>query len=125
MYSLSPFTWLIGSWAGTGLENRNVVCAQNELAVFDPPSGQTCASYMRRYLDGGAPGSLLNPAATLSCEYCPIRNANQFFVAYWIHSPQFGGSYVVLLRFSSEAGIDQEYEEGEESGPEGEERECG
>ncbi|OAP57126.1 hypothetical protein AYL99_07863 [Fonsecaea erecta] len=81
MYRVSPFTYLIGGWAGTGLANRAVVCAKNELAVFDPPSGQTCGQYLSAYLKGGAPGSLLNPAATASCEYCPIRSANQFLAA--------------------------------------------
>ncbi|KIW22564.1 uncharacterized protein PV07_10850 [Cladophialophora immunda] len=85
MYRVSPFTYLIGGWAGTGLANRAVVCAKNELAVFDPPTGQTCGQYLSAYLDDGAPGSLLNPSATASCEYCPIRNANQFLAQSWIH----------------------------------------
>ncbi|OAL35851.1 hypothetical protein AYO20_04757 [Fonsecaea nubica] len=85
MYRVSPFTYLIGGWAGTGLANRAVVCAKNELAVFDPPTGQTCGQYLSAYLDGGAPGSLLNPSATASCEYCSIRNSNQFLEQSWIH----------------------------------------
>ncbi|KIX92790.1 uncharacterized protein Z520_11453 [Fonsecaea multimorphosa CBS 102226] len=84
MYRVSPFTYLIGGWAGTGLANRAVVCAKNELAVFDPPTGQTCGQYLSAYLEKGAPGSLLNPSATASCEYCPIRNANQFLETSWI-----------------------------------------
>ncbi|KAK5212039.1 hypothetical protein LTR41_002281 [Exophiala xenobiotica] len=78
MWRVSPFTYLIGGWAGTGLKDRPVICADNELAIFDPPSGQTCGRYLQRYIDGGAPGALYNPNATESCEYCPIRNANQF-----------------------------------------------
>lgn len=81
MYRVSPFTYLIGGWAGTGLADRAVVCARNELAVFDPPSGQTCGKYLSAYLQGGAPGSLLNPTATAGCEYCPLQNANQFLAA--------------------------------------------
>src|ERR1700744_5256765 len=61
MYRVSPFTYLIGGWAGTGLADRPVVCAENELAIFDPPAGQTCGAYLAPYLEGGAPGSLLNP----------------------------------------------------------------
>ena len=84
MYRVSPFTYLIGGWAGTGLENRTVVCAKNELAIFNPPSGQTCGKYLASYLQGGAAGTLLNPSSTAGCEYCPIRNANQFLAVSWI-----------------------------------------
>ncbi|EXJ74630.1 uncharacterized protein A1O5_02927 [Cladophialophora psammophila CBS 110553] len=86
MYHVSHFTYLIGGWAGTGLVNRSVVCAENEPAIFDPPTGQTCGQYLSAYLADGAPGSLLNPSANASCRYCPIRNANQFLVQSWIHS---------------------------------------
>ncbi|OCT49475.1 hypothetical protein CLCR_05071 [Cladophialophora carrionii] len=85
MYRVSPFTYLIGGWAGTGLADRAVVCAENELAIFDPPAGQTCGAYLSAYLEGGAPGALLNPSAVSQCEYCPLRNANQFLAGSWIH----------------------------------------
>jgi ABC-type multidrug transport system permease subunit len=49
MYHVSPFTYLIGGWAGTGLADRSVVCAPNALAVFDPPSGESCEEYLSRY----------------------------------------------------------------------------
>jgi len=85
MYRVSPFTYLIGGWAGTGLADRPIICAQNELAVFDPPQGQTCGAYLEEYIQGGAPGTLLNPTASQSCEYCPARNADQILAASWIY----------------------------------------
>src|SRR2546423_637082 len=78
MYRVSPFTYMVGGWAGTGLAGRPVHCARNELAVFDPPSGQTCQAYLAPYFHAGAPGHLDNPSATSGCEYCPLSNANQF-----------------------------------------------
>ncbi|KAI1612321.1 ABC multidrug transporter [Exophiala viscosa] len=88
MWRVSPFTYLIGGWAGTGLANRPVVCAQNELAIFDPPSGQSCGTYLAKYLDGGAPGTLHNPSASVGCEYCPIRNANQFLAGSSVYTSE-------------------------------------
>ncbi|KIV77658.1 hypothetical protein PV11_09444 [Exophiala sideris] len=88
MWRVSPFTYLIGGWAGTGLANRPVVCAQNELAVFDPPQGQTCGTYLAKYINGGAPGTLLNPTANVNCEYCPIRNADQFLAGSSVYPSQ-------------------------------------
>ncbi|EXJ78566.1 hypothetical protein A1O1_08967 [Capronia coronata CBS 617.96] len=78
MYRVSPMTYMISGWAATGLNGRLVECARNELAVFDPPSGQTCREYLAAYLDGGAPGRLYNPSATAGCEYCPLTSADQF-----------------------------------------------
>ena len=78
MYRVSPFTYMIGGWAGAGLAGRAVQCARTELAIFDPPSGQTCQAYLARYLQEGAGGQLYNPQATAGCEYCPLTNANQF-----------------------------------------------
>ena len=71
-------TYLISGWAGTGLNNRKVNCSQAELAIFTPPPGTTCQSYLSKYLAAGAPGYLLHPQSTSLCEYCPISNANQF-----------------------------------------------
>lgn len=88
MYRVSPFTYLIGGWAGTGLADRPIICAENELAVFDPPDGQNCGTYLERYLSGGALGTLLNPAASQSCEYCPARNADQILAESWIYPSQ-------------------------------------
>jgi ATP-binding cassette, subfamily G (WHITE), member 2, PDR len=84
MYRISPFTYLVGGLAAVGLADRPITCAQNELARFSPLSGQTCGEYMQKYLSGGAPGQLLNPDAVTGCEYCPIRNANQFLERSWI-----------------------------------------
>ena len=101
MYRVSPFTYLVGGFAGTGLKDRAVVCARNELAVFDPPVGQSCGGYMAKYIQGGAPGSLLNPEATNGCEYCPLRNADQFLARSWIDpadgTRNFGILFVYLL----------------------------
>ena len=84
MYRVSPFTYLIGGWAGTSLAGREVNCSQNELAIFDPPKiGQTnatmtCGAYLSKYMAAGAPGYLVDPLARSNCEYCYIRNADQF-----------------------------------------------
>ena len=78
MYRVSPQTYLISGMLATGLHNRPVVCASKELSVFSPPSGQTCGEYLAAYLQGGAPGRLLDPNATSRCEYCPFSSSNQF-----------------------------------------------
>ncbi|KIW21365.1 hypothetical protein PV08_01945 [Exophiala spinifera] len=101
MYRVSPMTYLISGWAGTGLHGRTVECAENEMAIFDPPSGETCERYLTRYFDAGAPGRLLNPSATSGCEYCPIRSADQFLAGNNVYYSErwrnFGLGFVYIF----------------------------
>ena len=79
-------TYMVSGWAATGLHGRLVRCAEKELAIFDPPSGQTCRQYLANYFQAGAPGQLYNPSATSQCHYCPLTSADQFLAAsnvYW------------------------------------------
>ncbi|KIW34417.1 uncharacterized protein PV07_01195 [Cladophialophora immunda] len=106
MYRVSPMTYLISGWAGTGLRGRLVHCAQNELAKFDPPSGQTCAQYLTAYLNGGAPGQLYNPNATSQCQYCPLTSADQFLAGSKIYPSDrwrnfgIGFAYIIFNIFA-------------------------
>ena len=101
MYRVSPLTYMIGGWAGAGLHGRAVHCARNELAVFDPPSGQTCAAYLAQYFKSGAPGQLYNPSATAGCQYCPLTNGDQFLAGSNIYASQkyrnFGIGFVFII----------------------------
>jgi hypothetical protein len=70
--------WLIGEFAGTKLVDRAVRCAKIELAVFAPAKGQTCAAYLQNYFQAAALGALYNTQASHACQYCLIRNSDQF-----------------------------------------------
>lgn len=83
MYRISPLTYLTAALAGVGLYGRQVHCGSTEVTRFDAPANETCWSYMAKYLDT-APGQLLNPQATESCEYCPLTGADQFLSAYGV-----------------------------------------
>jgi ATP-binding cassette subfamily G (WHITE) protein 2 (PDR) len=101
MYRVSPLTYLVDGIAATGLADRAVVCSDREVAVFQPPSGQTCGAYMQDYLQQ-AVGTLYNPDATSDCQYCSISNANQFLSSYSIEYSQrwrnygIGFAYIVF-----------------------------
>ncbi|KAK2812215.1 GTPase-activating protein [Emmonsiellopsis sp. PD_5] len=86
MWRVSPLTYTVGGLAATGLSGREVRCAENEFAIFDPPPGTNCGEYLAKYIEAGAPGRLYNPDATAGCHYCPMRNADQFLSSseiYW------------------------------------------
>jgi ABC-type multidrug transport system permease subunit len=77
MYRVSPMTYLVGGVSVTGLAGDTIICSNSELAIFQPPTGETCGSYMQQYIEQGALGTLLNPQATTDCSYCPLRYTDQ------------------------------------------------
>lgn len=77
MYRVSPFTYIIDGTVSTALHDRRVVCAQNELSIFNAPPNMTCGEYLAPYLQA-APGQLYNPTATNNCEYCQLSLADQY-----------------------------------------------
>ena len=80
MYRVSPLTYLVDGIAATGMHAKAIVCAPNELSIFNPPAGQICGDYMSAYLTQ-APGRLVNPTSTSRCEYCPLSNSDQFLAS--------------------------------------------
>lgn len=59
--------------------DSKVVCKREELAIFDTPNGQTCQSYLSKYLTHINPGAnLLNPDATSQCEVCPYNSGTAY-----------------------------------------------
>lgn len=80
MYRVSPLTYLVAGITATGLHGRAIECARAELSVFNPPSGMTCGDYLGSFLQS-SPGQLYNPSATQNCQYCQLRNADQYLAA--------------------------------------------
>jgi ABC-type multidrug transport system permease subunit len=107
MWRVSPLTYIVGGLAATVLHDREVRCARNELAIFDPPGGTTCGDYLDQFLRGGAPGRLYNPISTSACEYCPLTNGDQFLAGskiFWSHRWRnfgIGWAYIGFNVFST------------------------
>ncbi|KAE8538371.1 hypothetical protein D1P53_004724 [Cryptococcus gattii VGV] len=80
MYYLDPFQYLIGGLISRALWDVEVKCENDEYAIFDPPEGMTCQSYMSAFLSE-APGYLNNPNATSHCEYCVISKGSDYLKA--------------------------------------------
>ena len=84
MYPASPFTYWVGGMAATQLHGRSVECSATEMAIFDPPSGQTCQQYLGGMIEI-AGGQLMNPQATSGCNYCPLSIADEYLASVGIH----------------------------------------
>jgi len=78
MYRVSPFTYFINGFLSNAIANNEVVCSNAELLRFSPPSGYSCAEYMKTYIEKAGTGYLYDPNATNQCEFCPMSTTNAF-----------------------------------------------
>ena len=99
MWRVSPFNYWIGGITGTVLHNREINCATRELSIFSPPPGSTCGEYLAAFIQGGAPGRLLNPSATADCEYCSLRTADQYLANSRISYDQRWRNFGILWAY--------------------------
>lgn len=84
-----------------------VNCKESEFAIFDPPSGQTCAQYLEGWLAGpGARNNLINGDATADCRVCQYRRGSDYLYTVNLNDYYYGWRDVaicVLFAFSSYA----------------------
>lgn len=103
IYYLNPFNYLMGSLLVFNLWGSDVRCKESEFAVFDPPQGQTCGTYLQGYL-ARAPGHLDNPGATSGCKVCAFGHASDYLKSLYLEDYSYGwrdAGIVVLMVFSS------------------------
>ncbi|KAK4865212.1 hypothetical protein LT330_001835 [Penicillium expansum] len=80
VYRVDPFTYLVTGFLSTSLAQAPMHCADNEYLTFIAPQNQSCAQYMRGYINDNG-GALLNPDAIGNgedCRYCQFTETDQF-----------------------------------------------
>ncbi|OQE41771.1 hypothetical protein PENCOP_c004G06469 [Penicillium coprophilum] len=77
LYWADPLTYYFESTVATVLHGIEAECSPEEMAVFDPPPGQTCQQYLTRYFETNT-GYLANPKATEACRTCPYSVGDDF-----------------------------------------------
>lgn len=86
-----------------------MTCEPSELAVFDPPSNQTCGDYLSLYKQGmGVDTNLLNPDALSGCEVCQFADGTGYLRTLNLKEEYYGwrnAAIVVLFCFSSYAMV--------------------
>lgn len=104
LYYMNPFNYLVGSMLVFTTWDIPVTCKTSELAIFDPPSSQTCIEYLTPYLNGmGAGTNLLNPNATAGCEVCQYKTGADYLATLNLTEKYFGwrdAGIVALFVFS-------------------------
>lgn len=79
MYKVSPHTYIVQSLLGVTLHDVPVVCTDEELNTFQPPSGLTCQEFAGKFVDtvGGYLDSR-TADATSNCRYCRYSVGDQY-----------------------------------------------
>jgi ABC-type multidrug transport system ATPase subunit len=105
IYYLNPFNYLMGSLLTFTTFDAPVKYSDSEFAIFDPPSGQTCASYLTEYLAGlGSRTNLVNPDATAACRVCEYRRGSDYLYTLNLKDYYYGwrdAAIVVIFALSS------------------------
>jgi ATP-binding cassette subfamily G (WHITE) protein 2 (PDR) len=100
MYRVSPLTYLVSAMLSTGVANTELTCSSIELAVFNPPIGQTCGEYMNNYITSFG-GAVYNSNATSGCKFCSATSTNAFLNSVFVHYSDrwrnFGLIWVYIL----------------------------
>lgn len=79
LYYLDVFRYILNSILWFVLWDQPVVCRADELTNFDPPTGETCQSYLNTYLTQYNPGAnLINPEATSGCQVCSYTTGTDY-----------------------------------------------
>ncbi|KAI0074336.1 pleiotropic drug resistance ABC transporter [Panus rudis PR-1116 ss-1] len=106
MYRVSPFTYLIEGLLGQAIGGTPVNCAPVEFASLEPPSGESCQSFLQTYIDNQG-GYLSNPDATSGCLYCPFRTTDEYllntFNIEFSHHWRDLGIFIVFIAFNTVA----------------------
>lgn len=107
IYYLNPFNYLMGSLLVFVDWEWDVKCKESEFAIFDPPSGQTCAEYLVAWMNGpGSRNNLINPNATADCRVCQYRSGQDYLYTLNLTEKYYGwrdAGICVLFAFSSYA----------------------
>ncbi|GMM34880.1 ATP-binding cassette transporter [Saccharomycopsis crataegensis] len=77
MWKVSPYTYFIQSFMILSLHKLKIKCKKSEFSIVEPPSGQTCATYLDPFAEA-AGGYINNPSATSNCEYCAYKVGDQY-----------------------------------------------
>jgi ABC-type multidrug transport system permease subunit len=78
--------------------DKPVHCKPDEIALFDPPDGQTCSEYLKAYQSGiGAATNLLNPGSTRACQVCQYTTGADYLRTLNLADESYGWRNAGLL----------------------------
>lgn len=98
LYRVSPFTYLVDGLLSTGVANAPATCDSTEYLNFNPPSGETCLSYMQSYITSKG-GFLADNDATTNCQYCQVSETNTYLYSVSVDYSKRWRNFGILWAF--------------------------
>jgi ABC-type multidrug transport system permease subunit len=100
MYYVNPVTWWLRGVISSIFPAIRIDCAPAETTHFNPPPGQTCASYASNFVTNVAKtGYLLNPQAGEDCQYCPYRTGKEYMATLNVRTDDKWRCFGIFLAF--------------------------
>ncbi|RDB29035.1 ABC transporter G family member 11 [Hypsizygus marmoreus] len=78
IYHLDPYTRTLAAMVSTELTGLVIKCKSDEFAIFNPPSGETCATWGQDFVNTFG-GYIDNLNDTIACRYCQFKVGDEFF----------------------------------------------
>ncbi|KAJ5485581.1 ABC multidrug transporter atrF [Penicillium diatomitis] len=107
IYWLNPFNYLMGGLLVFNVWDTDIHCKDGEFAVFNPPSGSTCANYLNDFMKTiGSRMNLVNPEATENCRVCQFSHGSDYLYTLNLKEYYYGWrdiGIVALFALSSYA----------------------
>jgi ABC-type multidrug transport system permease subunit len=97
MYWVSPLTYLTRSIFTVGVAKQPITCMSSELVMIPkPPNSQTCGDFLDTFI-GAAGGRVLNPSARDKCQYCPMKDTDQFLHFFSMSYQERWRDFVIIF----------------------------
>lgn len=95
MYRATPLSYYISAIMSTGLSGMRIDCTSNDILRLDPPSNETCGSYL-----SSAAAVVLNQEAVESCEVCLYTTADALLSYFGIYFDDRWWQWGVTVAFN-------------------------
>ncbi|KAK3695733.1 ABC-2 type transporter-domain-containing protein [Podospora appendiculata] len=99
LYWLNPSTYFMGGVLAATMADQEVICAPDEAAYFNPPSGQTCAEFASDFVTQAGQGYLTNPDGMVDCGYCPYASGTEYLTSLNVMPDQKWRDFGIFLAF--------------------------
>ncbi|TGJ84785.1 hypothetical protein E0Z10_g3954 [Xylaria hypoxylon] len=101
-YNVSPLYYLSEGTSADMLYGLDLTCRADEISVFQPSNGTSCQDYAASFLRT-ATGFLLNPDATIDCQYCRYKDGQSYYIQWgydFAHRYRNVGIFIGFIAFN-------------------------
>lgn len=99
VYWANPATYWLNGVMASVLTGFQVECKPGEATIFNPPPGQSCASYASDFVRSAGRGYLVNPDAHQQCGYCPYSSGEEYLATLNVSPSQKWRDFGIFFLF--------------------------